>query len=155
MTTWKLHTTRALLVATATLFPIGGSDAQPATGTQVAAKGDAMLVHYLEIVTPDVDATCGALEKLHGVSFGAPDAALGNARTAELQGGGMIGVRAPMHDGEHPVVRPYVLVDDIDAAVKAAEAAGAPIIVPPMELPGHGKCAIYVVGGIQHGLWQR
>jgi hypothetical protein len=23
-----------------------------------------------------------------------------------------------------------------------------------MEIPGHGKCAIYFHGGIQHGLWQ-
>jgi predicted enzyme related to lactoylglutathione lyase len=114
-----------------------------------------MIVQYMEIVTPDVDATCSAMESLHGVSFGAPDAVLGNARTATLEGGGMIGVRAPMHDGEHPVARPYVLVEDIEAAVEAARASGAEIAVPPMELPGHGKCAIYVLGGIQHGLWQR
>ena len=38
-----------------------------------------MQVHYLEIVTPDVDATCAAYEKLHGVSFGDPDPVLGNA----------------------------------------------------------------------------
>ena len=114
-----------------------------------------MLVHYLEIVTPDVDATCSALEALHGVSFGAPDAALGNARTATLEGGGMVGVRAPMHGGEEPVVRPYVLVEDIEAEVEAARAAGAEIALPYMEIPGHGACAIYILGGIQHGLWQR
>jgi predicted enzyme related to lactoylglutathione lyase len=101
-----------------------------------------------------VDATCDALEKLHGVSFGAPEAALGNARTATLHGGGLLGVRAPMRADEEPVVRPYVLVDDIDAAVEAAQAAGAEIALPPMEIPGRGKCAIYFQGGIQHGLWQ-
>ena len=113
-----------------------------------------MQVHYLEIVTPDVDATCGALEKLHGVSFSAPEAELGNARTAELAGGGLIGVRAPMHEMEEPVVRPYVLVDDIKAAAEAAEAAGGEIAHPPMEIPGHGKFAIYIQGGIHHGLWE-
>ena len=113
-----------------------------------------MQVHYLEIVTPDVGATCGALEKLHGVSFSAPEAGLGNARTAALKSGGLIGVRAPMHAAEEPVVRPYVLVDDIEAAVEAAKAAGGEIAHPPMEIPGHGKFAIYVQGGIQHGLWQ-
>lgn len=111
-------------------------------------------VYYLEIVTPDVDATCNSLEKLHGVSFGAPEAGLGNARTAALESGGMIGVRAPMHEAEEPVVRPYVLVDDIEAAVEAAEAAGGEIALPATEIPGHGTFAIYIQGGIQHGLWQ-
>ena len=113
-----------------------------------------MQVHYLEIVTPDVDATCGALAKLHGVRFSAPEAGLGNARTAALGNGGLIGVRAPMHETEEPVVRPYVLVDDIEAAAEAAMAAGGEIAHPPMEIPGHGKFAIYIQGGIHHGLWQ-
>jgi predicted enzyme related to lactoylglutathione lyase len=113
-----------------------------------------MQIHYLEIVTPDVDATCGALEKVHGVSFSAPEAGLGNARTAALKDGGQIGVRAPMHEAEEPVVRPYVPVDDIEAAAEAAQVAGAEIAHPPMEIPGHGKFAIYIQGGIHHGLWQ-
>lgn len=113
-----------------------------------------MQVHFLEIVTADVDATCGALERLHGVSFSAPEAELGNSRTAALAGGGRIGVRAPMHEMEEPVVRPYVLVDDIQAAAEAAEAAGGQIAHPPMEIPGHGKFAIYIQGGIHHGLWE-
>ena len=118
---------------------------------QESEEEKAVQIQYLEIVTSDVDATCGALEKLHGVRFGKPEAALGNARTAALAGGGMIGVRAPLHDAEEPVVRPYLLVDDIDVA--AAEAGGE-IAHPPMEIPGHGKFAIYIQGGLHHGLWQ-
>ncbi len=115
-----------------------------------------MLIQYLEIVTPDVDATCATLEQMHGVRFGEAEAGLGNARTAALESGGRIGVRAPMAAHEElGVVRPYVLVDDIDSAVTAAEAAGAEIAIPPTEIPGYdGKFAIYILGGIQHGLWQ-
>ena len=113
-----------------------------------------MFIQYLEVVTPDVNATCDALERLHGVSFGEPDVGLGNARTAALKGGGKIGVRAPMREDEQPVVRPYLLVEDIEAAVKAAQAAGAQVALPPMEIPGGGKFAIYIQGGIEHGLWQ-
>jgi len=113
-----------------------------------------MLVQYLEIVTPDVDATCAALSKMHGVTFGGPVAELGHARTAVLTGGGKMGVRAPMHEAEKPVVRPYVLVEDIEAAVAAAERAGAMIAHPPLLIPGHGTFAIYFLGGIEHGLWQ-
>jgi len=119
-----------------------------------AKKEKAMLVQYLEVVAADVDATCAALENLHGVRFGEPEAALGNARTATLEGGGRVGVRAPMREDEAPVVRPYVLVDDIEAAVKAAEAAGGQVAMPATEIPGHGKFAIYFQGGIQYGLWE-
>ena len=113
-----------------------------------------MKIQYLEIVTNEVDATCAAQAQLHGVSFSDPDPGLGNARTTPLPGGGLLGVRAPMHESEEPVVRPYLLVDDVEAAAKAAEAAGAEIAHPPMEIPGHGKFAIYIQGGIHHGLWQ-
>lgn len=43
-----------------------------------------MQVHYLEIVTTEVDATCAAHEQLHGVTFSEDDPGLGNARTATL-----------------------------------------------------------------------
>jgi uncharacterized protein len=51
-------------------------------------------------------------------------------------------------------VRPYILVENLEDAVTAASAAGAEIIVPPMELPGHGRCALLHQGGIESGLWQ-
>lgn len=115
----------------------------------------AMQIHYLEIVTQEVDAVCAVYAAANGLQFGEPDAGLGNARTAALSGGGLVGVRAPMGESEEPVVRPYWLVDDIESAVAAAVDAGAEIAHPPLEIPGHGTFAIYIMGGIQHGLWQR
>ena len=114
-----------------------------------------MQIDYLEIVTPDVDAVCATYARLHGVTFSEPEAGLGNARTAALANGGVIGVRAPMHETEEPVVRPYLLVDDIEEAAAAAVEAGGEIAHPPLELPGHGTFAIFIQGGIHHGLWQR
>lgn len=113
-----------------------------------------MQIHYLEIVTYEVDAVCAAYAAAHGVQFGEPDVGLGNARTAPLLGGGLVGVRAPMHQSEEPVVRPYWLVNDIEAAVAAAVEVGAEVAHPPLEIPGHGTFAIYIQGGIHHGLWQ-
>jgi len=52
------------------------------------------------------------------------------------------------------VVRPYTLVTDIKAAVAAAEAAGAPVAMNPMEIPGEGMFAIVINGGIECGFWQ-
>jgi hypothetical protein len=114
-----------------------------------------MQIHYLEIVTRKVAAVCAAYAAAHGVQFGEPDAGLGHARTAALPGGGLVGVRAPMQEAEEPVVRPYWLVDEIEAAVAAAVEAGGEVAHPPMEIPGHGTFAIYILGGIHHGLWQR
>ncbi len=113
-----------------------------------------MKVHYLEIVTRDVNAVCAAYASVHNVQFGEPDAGLGNARTARLAGGGLVGVRAPLREDEEPVVRPYWLVDDIHAAVAAAVQAGGQVAHPPMEIPGHGTFAIYHEGGNDHGFWQ-
>ena len=160
MTFLSLRSVLALLAATLVLCAFNVSDArirqaQPGNDTQESKEEEAMRVQYLEVVTPDVDETCRILEKLHGVSFGKPEAGFGNARTAALKSGGKIGVRAPMREDEQPVVRPYVLVEDIEAAVKAAQAAGAEIAMPSTEIPGgHGQFAIYILGGIQHGLWQ-
>lgn len=128
-------------------------DTQTADETQ-ANQEASMHVQYLEIVTSDVDATIEALAKAHGVTFGDPLPGFGNARTAALESGGQIGVRAPLAEHEQPVVRPYLLVDDIETALAAAESAGAQIAMGATEIPGSGTFAIYILGGIQHGLWQ-
>jgi uncharacterized protein len=114
-----------------------------------------MQIYYLEIVTRDVDAVCAGYATAIGAQFGEPDARLGNARTSALPEGGLVGVRAPLHEVEEPVVRPYWLVNDVEAAVAAAVQAGAKVAHPPLEIPGHGTFAIYILGGIHHGLWQR
>lgn len=118
-----------------------------------AAAG--MQVHYLEVVTKDVDQVCAAYSAAAGVTFGKPDAGLGGARTAPMPGGGMIGVRAPLRDTEAPIVRPYWRVKDIKAAVAAARKAGGQVAVEPTEIPGHGRFAIYLQGGVDHGLWEK
>lgn len=113
-----------------------------------------MKIHYLEIVTPEVDAVCENYEATHGVSFTEPVEGLGGARTCELPDGSLIGVRPPLRDDEAPIVRPYWLVEDIEKAVVKAKAKGAMIAHPPMKLEGFGTFAILIHGGIDHGLWQ-
>lgn len=113
-----------------------------------------MKIQYLEIVTPDVDAVCETYSKVHNVAFGDGEPSLGGARTAKLDDGGVLGVRGPLRDTEEPVVRHYILVEDIQATVDEAAQAGAQVALPPMELPGHGTCAIVIQGGIESGYWQ-
>lgn len=139
---WKLQVTLLLLVVIL-------------VGCSKERGPEPMRIHYLEIVTDEVDAVCAAYAATSGVQFGEPDARLGNARTAALAGGGLVGVRAPLRETEEPLVRPYWLVDEIEAAVAAVVDAGGEVAHPPLEIPGHGTFAIYIQGGIQHGLWQR
>jgi hypothetical protein len=113
-----------------------------------------MRLHYLEVVTPDVDGFCTTHQMLNGTVFGEPEPLLGNARLGELESGGRIGVRAPMQEAEEAVTRPYFLTNDINADTQNAENSGAEVIHPPMEIPGLGKFSIFILGGIQQGLWQ-
>ncbi len=111
-------------------------------------------VHYLEIVTPDVEAARDVCENAHRWDFGPPVPELGNAHVASLPDGSLCGIRAPMHEQEQPVVRPYVRVSDIEDAVERAVRSGATQALEPTEIPGRGRIAIVLYGGVHHGLWE-
>lgn len=130
------------------------------TGCQTTERTDHMgesntRVHYLEIVCRDVAAQCTALERMHGLTFGPPVADLGGARVANAPDGSLIGVRAPLAEHEQPIIRTYLEVDDIAKAVKEAEAAGGVVAYPPTKQGETGTWAIYFLGDVQFGLWQR
>ena len=113
-----------------------------------------MNIHYFEVVTRDVDREIAVFEKVQGLKFGAPVAALGNARTAPHPAGGSVGIRAPLSDTELPVLRPYFLTENIADAVADIEGLGAQIAMAPTLIDGHGTFAIYILDGVQYGLWQ-
>ena len=110
--------------------------------------------YYLEIVTADVEAVRRLYSKAYGWRFEAKGPEWGSSFVATLPDGSLCGIRAPMHDQEKPIVRTYLRVNDIEAAVQRAAQLGANIALEPMEIPGHGKIAIYLYGGIEQGLWQ-
>lgn len=120
-----------------------------------APERSSPVIHYLEIVTPNVDAACATYAQIHGLTFGQPDAAMGQARLAQRSDGGLVGIRAPLAAHEDPIMRTYLAVTDIAAAAKAVEARGAVLAYPPTSQGDHGTFAIYIEGGVQHGLWQR
>jgi predicted enzyme related to lactoylglutathione lyase len=111
-------------------------------------------VYYLEIVTLDVKAMCDLYTKSYGWNFQPMVPELGNACVANLPGGSLCGIRAPMHSTEKPIVRTYLRVTDIQASVQRAAQLGAKILLERLEIPGHGIIAIYKNGGIEQGLWQ-
>ena len=120
-----------------------------------AEEPSAPSVHYVEIVCADVDSHVRMLEESLGLSFGPSVADLGNARTATRPDGSLVGVRAPLAEHETPIVRSYAAVNDIKAAVKRAEAAGAIVAYPPTTQGDTGTWAICILGDVQHGFWQR
>jgi predicted enzyme related to lactoylglutathione lyase len=113
-----------------------------------------MKIQYLEIVTADVDEVCNTYSQIHEVSFGQSIDVLGGARIAKLESGGYIGIRAPMHETEEPIIRPYWLVANIESAVSLAAKSGAIIALSATKLGEYGTCAILIQGGVQIALWQ-
>ena len=114
-----------------------------------------MAVDYLEIVSNDVDTLTRLYERMHGLSFGPPDADLGQARVATRADGSLVGVRKPLAAHEQPIMRTYLAVQDIQQAVKNAEDSGAIVAYPPTRQGDRGTFAIVIQGGVEHGLWQR
>ena len=111
-------------------------------------------VHYLEIVASDPVAASHLYGKAYGWQFSPAVPELGNAFVAKLPGGSLCGIRGPLHEQEKPIVRTYLRVADLKAAVQKAAQLGATIALDSMEIPGRGKIAIYQLGGIEQGLWQ-
>jgi predicted enzyme related to lactoylglutathione lyase len=114
-----------------------------------------MAVHYMEIVSNDVDTLTALYQHVHGLSFGSPDADLGQARVATRADGTMVGIRKPLAAHEQPIVRTYLAVEDIQQAVRKAEEAGAAVAYGPTQQGQRGTFAILILGDVQHGLWQR
>lgn len=114
-----------------------------------------MAVHYLEIISNDVEILTGLYERMHGLSFGPPDPDLGHARVASQADGGLIGIRKPLAAHEQPIMRTYLAVEDIQQAVKTAEESDAMIAYPPTPQGDQGTFAIVIQGDVEHGLWQR
>jgi hypothetical protein len=114
-----------------------------------------MPVHYVEIVSNDVDTLTVLYERMHGLSFGPPDPDLGQARVATQADGALVGIRKPLSAREQPIVRTYLAVEDIQQAAKSAQESGATIAYPPTRQGDQGTFAIVIQGGVEHGLWQR
>ncbi|MCR9164346.1 MAG: VOC family protein [Nannocystaceae bacterium] len=143
-----------IVLSTVALW-MAACQSEPAAPHSPAVEASSPALGYLEVVTTDVEGTVALQERMHGLSFGPKDAAMGNARIAEMRGGTLMGVREPLAAHETSVVRAYVAVDDIEKATAAAGAAGATIAYPPTKQAGYGTFAIVIKDGVEHGLWQR
>jgi len=111
-------------------------------------------MHYLEIVTPDVEAARHLYSTAFGWSCEPAVPELGNAGVAILPGGSLCGIQPPLHIQEAPVVRTYIRVGNLELSTREVERLGASVLLEAMDLAGWGKISIVECGGIQQGLWQ-
>ena len=111
-------------------------------------------IYYLEIVTPDAGAMRDFYREAFGYEFSEGTPELGGAYFATLPGGSLLGIRGPLRPTEEPILRNYLKVEDIHRATKRAEELGAEIALGPTEIAGRGQIAIYLLGGIEQGIWQ-
>ena len=133
-----------------------GADAKAQNSSEkTSPEGSNMTIHYLEIVSNNVDALCAVYERVHALSFGPEDPDAGQARIAVRPDGSLVGIRRPLAEHEQPTMRTYLEVVDIQRAVEEAEEAGAIIAYPPTRHGELGTFAIFIQGDVEHGLWQR
>jgi uncharacterized protein len=100
------------------------------------AKGE---ITHIEIPADDIERAKRFYGAVAGWEFGEMDGSPGYwlFQSGERAGGG-IGKRG---ESVGQVIRLYISVDQLEAAVAAAEANGGSVITPPSEVPGYGRFA--------------
>ncbi len=108
------------------------------------------IVHH-DYISNDPEATQAFYGKLFGWKFENWDPTYSMFQGPAGTAGGL---RKPT-EGENTGVLNYILVKDLAAAVKDAEAVGAKILVPRQEVADMGALAVFIApGGIVQGIWE-
>jgi len=111
-------------------------------------------ITYIEVVTEKVSECCDFYLAAYGWTFESPILELGGARVAVLDSGTRWGIRNPMAASESPTVRTYIRVADIEEAARVAIELGGVEALGPTGLGEHGKVAIFLLHGIEQGIWE-
>lgn len=109
---------------------------------------------YIDIGSPDPDATAAFYGALFGwtVNNLGPDA--GGYRMAQLGGDDVAGI-GPQQAPGPPYWTTYITVDNADDTTKKVEAAGGTVLVPPMDVMEAGRMAVFMdPNGAAFSVWQ-
>src|ERR1044071_2222941 len=71
-----------------------------------------------------------------------PDGTYWVAKSGDVPVGGLFPLTSPQFDGVPETWMSYLAVDDVDARVKKAQAAGATLMRPIFDVPNVGRIAI-------------
>jgi predicted enzyme related to lactoylglutathione lyase len=106
--------------------------------------------HWNELVTRDVEKA----KKFYGGTIGwtfegmpMPDGTYWVAKMGDAYVGGLFPIAGPQWEGVPEHWMSYLAVDDVDARVKKAQAAGAKLMRPAFDIPGVGRIAILTEPG--------
>ncbi|MFT0859605.1 VOC family protein [Ancylobacter sp. G4_0304] len=103
------------------------------------------IIIWNELNTPDPEAARAFYEKMFGWSFSPFPMEQGEywtIRHGDKDIGGLFPLTAPEFSGIPAHWLTYVAVDDVDAQVAAAVAAGGTVAKAPFDIPGVGRLAI-------------
>jgi predicted enzyme related to lactoylglutathione lyase len=106
--------------------------------------------HWNELVTRDVEKAKKFYGDIIGWTFDGmpmPDGTYWVAKMGDQPVGGLFPVAGPQWDGVPEHWMSYLAVDDVDARVKKATAAGAKLMRPAFDIPGVGRIAILTEPG--------
>lgn len=107
--------------------------------------------HWNELMTRDIARAKKFYADTLGWSYDSmPMPGGGTYTLAVLDGksvGGIFDISGPEYNGVPESWMPYIAVDDVDARVKKATAAGAKVMKPAFEVPGVGRIVILLEPG--------
>lgn len=106
--------------------------------------------HWNELVTRDVEKAKKFYGGVIGWTFDAMPMPDGTYWVANMNGqpvGGLFPIAGPQWDGVPEHWMSYLAVDDVDARVRKATAAGAKLMRPAFDIPGVGRIAILTEPG--------
>jgi len=106
--------------------------------------------HWNELVTRDVEKAKKFYGDVVGWTFDGmpmPDGTYWVAKMGDQPVGGLFPIAGPQWEGVPEHWMSYLAVDDVDARVKKAQAAGAKLMRPAFDIPGVGRIAILTEPG--------
>lgn len=120
------------------------TQAAPATKSRGNPQGDFI---WYELMTPDPEGAKAFYDAVVGWRIGPGVEEYQGYRMIGRSDGGNAGGVLPITDemrerGARPTWLGYLSVDDVDRTVKAAEAQGGKVLMPPMGIPNVGRTAL-------------
>lgn len=110
--------------------------------------------NWIDIGTPDPDATATFYGQLFGWQVDDPDPEYGGYRTARVGGRSVAGIGQAQSDGT-PWWTTYISVEDADATAKLVRDAGGQVLVEPFDIASFGRMAVFTdPGGATFSVWQ-
>ena len=106
--------------------------------------------YWNELLTRDVEKAKTFYGGVIGWSFESMQTPMGTywvAKVGDKSVGGLLPLKSPQYDGVPEAWMSYLAVDDVDARVKKATAAGAKLMRPIFDIPGVGRIAILTEPG--------